>query len=101
MPQDFGPLSVDELTLKGFSKRDALRSIRSKIRQAIKPLTPPKPDRQLPHNPLHKETGPWLYLGIGPGGQKHAGRWYQIVGFLISTSHSSNKYFSVVHNLRS
>jgi hypothetical protein len=81
MPPYFGPLSADETTLKGLSKYEALNSIRSNIRLAIKQLAPHKPDRQLPHNPLHKETGPWLCLGIGPGDQKHAGRWYQIVFF--------------------
>ena len=88
MPPCFGPLSADEPTLKGLSKIEALKSIRSQIRGAIQHVTPPKPDKRPPHNPLHKETGPWLCLGlIGPGDHKHAGRWYQIVCFLNETSH--------------
>ena len=95
MPPYFGPLSANEPTLKGLSKYEALKSIRSQIRWAIKQLqvAPPKPDRQLPHNPLHKETGPWFCLGTGPGDQKHVGRWYQIVCFLNHTSDSLNNYF--------
>lgn len=86
MPAHFGPLSADEPFLEGLSKNDALRSIRSKIRREIKQVAPAKPARRLPHNPLHKETGPWLCLGIGPGEQNHAGRWYQHVCFFNHTS---------------
>jgi len=93
MPPYFGPLSADEPTLKGLSKSEALSSIRRKIRQAIKHLAPPKPDRRLPRNPLHKVTGPWLYLGTGPWDRKHAGRWYQTVCILSHEFHSSTNFF--------
>ena len=101
MPPYFGPLSADEPTLKGHSKNEALSLIRRKIRQAIKHLAPLKPDRRLPHNPLHKETGLWFYLGTAPWGRNHAGRWYQIVCILSHKSHSSTNFFCVVHLLRS
>ena len=77
MPPYFG-LSAGLSNLKN----EALISIRSEIKRAIKQVAPPKPNRQPPHNPLHKETGPWLYLGTGPLDPKNAGRWYQIVCFL-------------------
>jgi len=93
MPPYFGPLSADEPTLNGLSKYEALSSIRSKLRQAIKQVAPPKPDRRLPHNPRHKETGPWLCFGTGPWDHKHVGRWYQIVCFLNPRSHSSSNFF--------
>ena len=86
MPAHFGPLSADEPFLEGLSKNDALRSICSKIQREIKQVAPAKPARRLPHNPLHKETGPWLCLGIGPGEQNHAGCWYQHVCFFNHTS---------------
>ena len=82
----FGPLSADEPTLQGLSKYEALKSIRGRIRQKIKEVAPPKPDKKLPRNPLHKPTGPWLCLGIGPGeGHRDAGRWYQIVRLFSHT----------------
>jgi hypothetical protein len=95
----FGPLSADEPTLKGLSKREALTSIRGRIRQQIKEIAPPKPDKQFPHNPFHKETGPWLCLGIGPGGPKYAGCWYQIVRLFNHATCSSSNYFPVVQHV--
>ena len=97
MPPYFSPLSADEPTLKGLSKYEALNLICCKIKHAIKQHAPPRPDRQLTHNPLYKETGPWLCLGTGPLDQKDAGHWYQIVCFLNHTSHhdSSSKCFPV------
>jgi hypothetical protein len=75
----FGPLSANEPTLNGLSQHEALCSIRARIRQEIRQIAPAKPDRLPPHKPLHKETGPWLCLGIGPGDLRSAGRWYQMV----------------------
>ena len=101
MPPYFGPPSADEPTLMGLSKYEAFCLIHCQIKQAIKQLAPPKPDRQPPHDPFHKETGPWLCFGTGPFDQRHAGCWYQNVCFLDHTSHSLTNYFSTVHNLQS
>jgi len=75
----FGPLTADDPTLMGLSKAEALKSIRGRIREQIQAVAPPKPDKQFPHDHLHKETGPRLSLGIGSGSPKYAGCWYQTV----------------------